>query len=122
MIECLAVGMGGFIGASLRYIMGFIVIKDSTFPLMTMLINIIGAFLIGIIAAIASKYNLDSRWVLFLKTGICGGFTTFSTFSLESMNLISDGKLVIAMMYIFLSIILCLLFVWLGNLAVKVLL
>lgn len=122
MIECLAVGMGGFIGASLRYIMGFIVIKDSTFPLMTMLINIIGAFLIGIIAAIASKYNLDSRWVLFLKTGICGGFTTFSTFSLESMNLISDGKLAIAMMYIFLSIILCLLFVWLGNLAVKVLL
>lgn len=122
MIECFAVGMGGFIGASLRYIMGFIVIKDSTFPLMTMLINIIGAFLIGIIAAIASKYNLDSRWVLFLKTGICGGFTTFSTFSLESMNLISDGKLAIAMMYIFLSIILCLLFVWLGNLAVKVLL
>lgn len=122
MIECLAVGMGGFIGASLRYIMGLIVIKDSSFPLMTMMINIIGAFLIGIIAALASKYNLDSRWVLFFKTGICGGFTTFSTFSLESMNLISDGKLAIAMAYIFLSIILCLLFVWLGNLAVKVLL
>ena len=116
MLECLAVGIGGFIGAVSRYLMGLIIIKDTTFPFMTMMINIIGAFVIGLVVA------LESRWILFLKTGVCGGFTTFSTFSLESMNLLSDGKFLMAGGYILLSVSLCLLFVYLGNLCVKVLL
>ena len=95
MLECLAVGIGGFIGAVSRYLMGLIIIKDTTFPFMTMMINIIG---------------------------VCGGFTTFSTFSLESMNLLSDDKFLMAGGYILLSVSLCLLFVYLGNLCVKVLL
>ena len=122
MLECLAVGIGGFIGAVSRYLMGLIIIKDTTFPFMTMMTNIIGAFVIGLVVALASKYNLESRWILFLKTGVCGGFTTFSTFSLESMNLLSDGKFLMAGGYILLSVSLCLLFVYLGNLCVKVLL
>ena len=122
MLECLAVGIGGFIGAVSRYLMGLIIIKDTTFPFMTMMINIIGAFVIGLVVALASKYNLESRWILFLKTGVCGGFTTFSTFSLESMNLLSDGKFLMAGGYILLSVSLCLLFVYLGHLCVKVLL
>ena len=69
MLECLAVGIGGFIGAVSRYLMGLIIIKDTTFPFMTMMINIIGAFVIGLVVALASKYNLESRWILFLKTG-----------------------------------------------------
>ena len=112
MLECLAVGIGGFIGAVSRYLMGLIIIKDTTFPFMTMMINIIGAFVIGLVVALASKYNLESRWILFLKTGVCGGFTTFSTFSLESMNLLSDGKFLMAGGYILLSVSLCLLFVY----------
>ena len=119
MLECFAVGIGGFIGAVSRYLMGLIIIKDTTFPFMTMMINIIGAFVIGLVVALASKYNLESRWILFLKTGVCGGFTTFS---LESMNLLSDGKFLMAGGYILLSVSLCLLFVYLGNLCVKVLL
>ena len=58
MLECLAVGIGGFIGAVSRYLMGLIIIKDTTFPFMTMMINIIGAFVIGLVVALASKYNL----------------------------------------------------------------
>ena len=64
MLECLAVGIGGFIGAVSRYLMGLIIIKDTTFPFMTMMINIIGAFVIGLVVALASKYNLESRWIL----------------------------------------------------------
>ena len=63
MLECLAVGIGGFIGAVSRYLMGLIIIKDTTFPFMTMMINIIGAFVIGLVVALASKYNLESRWI-----------------------------------------------------------
>ena len=115
MWECLVVGLGGFIGASMRYLMGLIDLKNDLMPINTMVINIIGAFVIGMIAALASKYNLPSRWILFIKTGLCGGFTTFSTFSLESMNLINEGKLAAAGLYIVLTVMLCLMFVWLGN-------
>ena len=66
MLECLAVGIGSFIGAESRYVMGLIIIKDTTFPFMTMMINIIGAFVIGLVVALASKYNLESSWILFL--------------------------------------------------------
>lgn len=121
MIECLVVGIGGFVGASFRYLLSLISFKDSAFPFNTMIINIIGAFIIGIIVSLAGKYNLDSRSVLFIKTGLCGGFTTFSTFSLESMNLISDGKLLLAGSYMIISVVLCVLFVWLGSQSVKLL-
>ena len=54
------------------------------FPLLTLLTNLAGAFVIGVIAGLAAKRNLPQNAVLFLKTGLCGGFTTFSTFSLEA--------------------------------------
>lgn len=119
MVECLAVGAGGFIGAMLRYLMGLITFEKSSFPIMTLIINMIGAFMIGIVVALASKYHLDSRLVLFLKAGVCGGFTTFSTFSLESMTLLSDGRYLMATGYILLSVSLCLLFVYLGTVVVE---
>lgn len=119
MVECLVVGAGGFIGAMLRYLMGLITFEKSSFPIMTLIINMIGAFMIGIVVALASKYHLDSRLVLFLKAGVCGGFTTFSTFSLESMTLLSDGRYLMATGYILLSVSLCLLFVYLGTVLVE---
>lgn len=109
MINCIAVGLGGFVGAVLRYFMGMLPLKEHTqFPINTLLTNVIGAFVIGLIAAAALKnQDLDPRLVLFIKTGLCGGFTTFSTFALETSDLLKDGANVIAFLYIVLSIALC---------------
>ena len=117
MLECLAVGCGGFLGAVCRYLIGLIPIKEGiVFPIKTLLINIIGAFVIGIITALALKHsNMDTRLVLFIKTGICGGFTTFSTFALETGDLLHSGDILNAVLYVILSIILCVLAVFAGQ-------
>ena len=77
MLNCIFVGLGGFVGSILRYLVGLIPIKNpSGFPINTFLINVFGSLAIGVIACLASKNsNLDSRLILFLKVGICGGFT-----------------------------------------------
>lgn len=108
MLNCLAVGLGGFVGSILRYLIGLIELKESlVFPVKTLAINVIGAFAIGIITAFALKQSsLDPRLVLFLKVGICGGFTTFSTFALESVQLFQSGKGVMAVTYMVLSAVL----------------
>ena len=121
MDKFLWVGLGGALGAILRYSISLLPMKSS-FPILTFITNLIGAFIIGMVVGLFEKHYLSSQLNLFLKTGVCGGFTTFSTFSLESMNLLSDGKFLMAGGYILLSVSLCLLFVYLGNLCVKVLL
>lgn len=117
MMNCIYVGLGGFVGAVGRYLMGLIPIQHkSGFPVMTMLINFIGAFLIGIIAAVAAKEgNHNPQLILFLKTGVCGGFTTFSTFALESSVLLENGKTGVALLYMGLSVAVCLAAVMLGQ-------
>lgn len=106
MLNCLVVGLGGFIGAVLRYLIGLIPIKNPTsFPINTFLINIAGAFAIGCIAfAVSKNENIDPKLLLFLKVGICGGVTTFSTFSLETAELIKGGSAVTAVIYVVASI------------------
>ena len=107
MIECIAVGLGGFIGAVCRYLIGLAPVREGmAFPVKTFIINMIGSFVIGLIAAAASRAGIaDSRLVLFLKVGICGGFTTFSSFALEIGDLIQSGTGGIAFLYVGLSII-----------------
>ena len=119
MIQILSVGAGGFIGAVLRFLMGKLPIKEITvFPVNTLLINLIGAFVIGLVAVAGSRYGAEnSSLVLFLKVGLCGGFTTFSTFSLEGLTLIQEGHFLIFMAYAVSSVALCLLAVWLGHTA-----
>lgn len=91
MIDCIVVGIGG-------------------------LINIAGSFLIGIVAALAMKTKSpDSRTVLFLKVGICGGFTTFSSFALETADLMKDGKMHLAAIYTVLSVAFGILAVFAGQ-------
>ena len=98
-----AVGLGGAVGAILRFLLGQVVPKlGSGFPLATFAVNVLGCFAIGAVVGLAGRQSgLDPRLVLFLQTG-----TTFSTFSLETLSLIENGKLAVALAYIALSIVL----------------
>ena len=108
MLDCIIVGIGGFIGSVCRYLIGFLPIETgSGFPIKTLAINTAGSFLISVIAALASKdEGLNPQAVLMLKVGVCGGFTTFSTFAYESADLIKDGHTITAFVYICASIVL----------------
>ena len=120
MINCLVVGIGGFIGSIFRYLFSKLTIIKGSFPLNTLLINIIGSLAIGIIAALALKnLDLDEKTVLFLKVGICGGFTTFSTFALDSFELINKGDYLGSFLYILLSIVLSIVCIYLGFYVIK---
>lgn len=106
MIKCLLVGIGGAAGAICRYLIGLIPLETSHgFPVKTLVINVIGAFLIGLISAAAEKHSLSPMLVLMLKTGVCGGFTTFSTFALETGQLMENGNTLYALGYVLASVI-----------------
>lgn len=106
MANCLIVALGGALGAVSRYLITLLPMNpENGFPVKTFLINIVGSFLIGIVAALAAKNAMNSRWVLFLKVGICGGFTTFSSFALETEGLITKGNSPIGILYAVLSIV-----------------
>lgn len=109
----LYVGLGGALGAMLRYAISLIPYKGS-FPLLTFFTNILGAVIIGFVVGIAARKNISDNFMLFLKTGVCGGFTTFSTFSLEAYNLFHNGSYSLAIIYALLSVLLCIGGVWLG--------
>jgi len=116
MIQCFIVALGGGIGAVFRYLLTKIQLPfETVFPVITLFTNFAGAFLIGIVVSIAAKYNLSEKTILFLKTGLCGGFTTFSTFSLESITLIEQKNNGMAYCYIICSIVFCMIGVWLGK-------
>ncbi|MDY2629373.1 MAG: fluoride efflux transporter CrcB [Lachnospiraceae bacterium] len=111
----LCVGLGGALGAMLRYALSTVTVK-SDFPLMTFLTNLIGAVLIGLIVGLVSGSKLRSdQLILFLKTGFCGGFTTFSTFSLETMTLLERGCYITGGCYAVCSLVCCIAGVWIGK-------
>ncbi|NLY81743.1 MAG: fluoride efflux transporter CrcB [Clostridiales bacterium] len=119
MINCLMVGLGGFAGAVMRYLMISIPLPRMDFPFMTLLVNILGSLLIGIVIAISAKSGImGNNMMLFLKVGLCGGFTTFSSFALETHDLIVDGNIVASAAYIILSVSLCVIAVLIGGLLV----
>ncbi len=90
--EFLFVALGGAIGAMARYAISLIPVKTG-FLILTLITNIAGAILIGFIVGLTSnKDNISGNTVLFWKTGVCGGFTTFSTFSLEAFNLLDNKQ------------------------------
>jgi len=109
--KILCVGIGGFIGASVRYIITIQSSKmiNSNFPLGTLIVNVVGGFLIGAIMEISMSTDFISpNLKLFLTTGIMGGLTTFSTFSYETITLLSDGKYLLGIGNVFLNLILSL--------------
>lgn len=115
------VGLGGFVGAILRYLLGYLFAFISFgFPLGTLGVNFIGAFLIGAVTEIAvGSVPLHPNLLLFLTVGLCGGFTTFSTFSLETVQLFEKGRTGAAFLYIGVSVAACLVGVLLAKLAVQ---
>lgn len=115
MSNFLWVAMGGALGAMGRYAMSFLPISRS-FPYVTLLTNLLGALLIGFLTGWSEgSGRLSGGPLLFWKTGVCGGFTTFSTFSLESIQLMDQGKMGWAAAYMVASIGLCLLGVLAGR-------
>lgn len=115
MTKLLLVGLGGALGAMLRYLISLLPVKR-TFPLPTLTINLLGAVLIGFVVGLAEGEGLSADKALFWKTGVCGGFTTFSTFSLETLQLFENGRLILGGVYVVLSVGLCLGGVFLGRL------
>ncbi|MEG0366790.1 MAG: fluoride efflux transporter CrcB [Coprobacillus sp.] len=114
MNKFILVGLGGALGAILRYSITFLPFKNS-FPFPTFITNILGAIFVGFIVGLFDKGNISGDMNLFLKTGFCGGFTTFSTFSLESIQLLEDKKIFIGISYIILSLMFCLCGIILGK-------
>ena len=109
MKTALLIFTGSGVGGVLRYFMQkyFIDVGYTGFPAGTFVVNITGCFLIGLFYALAQKNNLlNPEWLLLLTTGFCGGFTTFSTFANENMNLLRNGDYFYFTLYISLSIIL----------------
>ena len=110
------VAIGGGLGAMLRYAASLLIRTDSHFPLATLLINIVGSFFIGSVMALGvrSSANISEAGKLFWATGICGGFTTFSAFSYENLQLFQLGRYNLAFVYIMLSVLLGLSATWIG--------
>ena len=120
--ELFYVGLGGGLGSMLRYVTTFYTNKyvQSSFPLATFLVNIGGCFLVGILLGLSEKYVfLNNELKLLLIIGFCGGYTTFSAFSAESLRLFEAGNYFILCVYIVVTVLLSLFFVWLGNFVIK---
>lgn len=118
----LIVGLGGFIGTVARFVISryFQVNVASVFPWSTFVINVVGCLLIGIVYGISEKGPVLSPEIrLFLTVGICGGFTTFSTFSNDSMMLIRDQEWLRFALYASLSVFIGLMAVYAGRLMTK---
>ena len=113
----LIIGSGGFIGSIARYLVSQLNLTVTFYsvPVGTLAVNVTGSFLIGFLTGIAEKSMiLSPEWRLFLMVGLCGGFTTFSTFTGENLMLAHNGQLLTVLLYTGLSIFLGFLAVYLG--------
>lgn len=106
MMKIVIIASGGAIGAVMRYgISGFAYrIGGSSFPWGTLAVNLLGSLVIGILWALTQRFPLGPQWKAFLLIGLLGAFTTFSTFSLENMNLIKEGQHIVAFANVLISV------------------
>ena len=117
-VRLLLIGAGGFLGAVGRYLLGGAVQRlggATAFPWGTLAVNVLGCLAIGALYGIAEARDVGSGARLFLATGVLGGFTTFSTFGLETVALARDGAPLRAASNAVATLALCLLAVWLGH-------
>ncbi len=124
MLNYLFVSLGGAIGSAARFWISGVVAEryGAAFPIGTLVVNITGSFLVGLLAAMTVP---DGRWLLtpsarlFLMIGVCGGYTTFSSFSLQTLTLLHEGEWFRAGVNSVASFVLCLVAVWLGYAGVN---
>ena len=122
MVMYIYVAIGGAIGTVGRYWLSGVAARliGETFPWGTLLINVTGSFIIGFFATLTGpdgRVYAASTTRQFVMTGICGGYTTFSSFSLQTLNLANDGEALRAGANVGLSVVLCLVAVWAGSVA-----
>jgi CrcB protein len=98
----LLVGVGGFLGSIARYVTvrSIDVRLNQIFPFGTLTVNVVGCFLLGLIAGLVARHGIGDTWKAFLGAGFCGGFTTFSAFALENTTLFTDRMSGMALIYI----------------------
>ena len=122
MITVISIAVGGALGALLRYFLGnqISIMFGTNFPWSILLINIFGSFLMGITIESFNLFSISNEPMQkFLTVGILGAFTTFSTFSLDAIDLITKNRVFDAFLYIFASVILAIGFLFLGIQLVK---
>ncbi|MBE6339529.1 MAG: fluoride efflux transporter CrcB [Bacteroidales bacterium] len=120
----LFVALGGALGSVARFLISKATQSVCTlsFPIATLIVNVLGCFIIGLLYAIFERNAaIDSNIRLMLTVGFCGGFTTFSTFINENFNLIGNGNFVVSAIYIGLSVVLGFIGVWLGAWVIRAL-
>ena len=119
MKEMLWVGLGGFLGANARYLLGLWVAGrvGTTFPYGTLVINVTGSFILGLIMGLLDAHVLAPAVRLSLAIGFVGAYTTFSTFTYETLRLIENGSLLLATANVFGSVLLGMLAVVAGVVA-----
>lgn len=115
------VGIGSFLGGGLRYLISVFFNQkvNPDFPYATLSVNLFGCLLIGVFYGLFEKSLINNDWKLFLTTGLCGGFTTFSAFSIESLQLIKQGNLIAMLIYILISIVIGITLTYAGYLMAK---
>lgn len=120
LVTCLLVMLGGALGSLARYLLSILALNYSRdLPLGTIGINVTGSFLIGFFGTLTlahGKFPVSENVRLFVMVGLCGGYTTFSSFSLQTFDLMRGGTIVRALINVVASVVLCLLAVALGHL------
>lgn len=119
-MQALAIAAGGAVGALLRFWVsnGIYTLLGRTFPYGTLAVNVLGSLLMGVLyVLLVDKLILGPQWRAALLIGLLGAFTTFSTFSIETLNLLEEGEAIKALSNVLISVVLCIAAAWMGVLA-----